>query len=504
MNSLNVSFPYCYEYLGTDQRLVITNLTERAQRALLLAMNLRYAGSPEGPAGTGKTETTKELASIVAIFCLVFNCSEGVEAFSMASFFKGLAICGAWSCFDEFNRIESEVLSLVSQQILSISMSLRAQEKRINFEGTNLILNPNFSVFCTMNPMYKGRTQLPDSLKSLLRPISMTVPEYTMIAEILLYSCGFRYAHSLSQKITTVFMLCTEQLSSQNHYDFGLRAIKSVLTAARNLRVQVSVDQKVPVTFLRLFTVNAINMSLINNGVILSDDQTALSLDAEEKLIVQALSLCNRPKLVGQDDDIFLNIIDDVFPNVSFEEKHDSDFHNVVKALIIERGLCDNPKFEEKIYQIYNNVTTRHGIMLIGKSMTGKTTALNVLYEALNRLKMNELSQKLINWSRKSNKPEQLKYLQEYIVSFKEMDIDIDTVEEHKFKDIFPFLSVQEFREMRNECENPGVLKLCINPKAHRLERLFGCFDEQTREWQDGLASSILRKLMFEGSKRLK
>ncbi|CAG9319005.1 unnamed protein product [Blepharisma stoltei] len=501
INCLSITFPYCYEYLGTSQRLVITNLTERAQRALLLAMSLRYAGSPEGPAGTGKTETTKELANIAAIFCLVFNCSEGVEAFAMASFFKGLAICGVWSCFDEFNRIESEVLSLVSQQILSISMSLRAKETKMMFEGTHLTLNPNFAVFCTMNPNYRGRTQLPDSLKSLLRPISMTVPEFNMIAEISLYSCGFRYAHQLSIKITTVFRLCTEQLSSQDHYDFGLRAVKSVLTAARNLRVQVSIDEKSPVTFLRLFTLSSISQVLVNSGVVLSDDQTALSLNQEEKLIVQALNLCNRPKFVGQDDEIFLNIVDDVFPQVLLQERHESDFQSIVKKIISEKGLCSDPRFEEKIYQIYNQVTTRHGIMLIGETMTGKTTALDVLYDALNRLKVNELSEKLLKWTKREKAEEKF---QSYIVSFKEMDIDIEAIEDHKFKDIFPFLSVQEFREMRNECEHPGVLKLCLNPKAHLLERLFGSFDEQTREWQDGLASSILRKLMFEGSKRLK
>jgi dynein heavy chain 1 len=245
-------FPYGYEYLGIPDRLVQTPLTDRCYLTLTQALNNQLGGSPFGPAGTGKTESVKALGVQLGRFVLVFCCDETFDFQAMGRIFVGLCQVGAWGCFDEFNRLEERILSAVSQQVQSIQQGLADAATNANAEvelvGKKLKINTRTGIFITMNPGYAGRSNLPDNLKKLFRSMAMTRPDQELIAQVLLFSKGFRTAEVLASKVVPFFNLCAEQLSAQPHYDFGLRALKSVLASAgilkRDRHLKGDVDER--------------------------------------------------------------------------------------------------------------------------------------------------------------------------------------------------------------------------------------------------------------------
>jgi dynein heavy chain 1 len=209
-------------------------------------------------------------------------------------------------------------------------------------------LHSNLGIFVTMNPGYAGRSNLPDNLKQLFRAVAMVIPDRRLIARVMLFSQGLETAQELAGKIVLLFQLCEEQLSPQNHYDFGLRALKSVLVGAGRLRrVEPS--------------------------------------SSERDLLIRSACDTVVPKLVVEDRPLFASLISGVFPGCSVRSFEDAKLSAALIQVCTENKLeCSSGgEWTEKVLQLKQVLDQRHGVMLVGPSGSGKSSAWKTLLSAL-------------------------------------------------------------------------------------------------------------------------
>ncbi|KAG2456324.1 DYHC2 protein, partial [Polypterus senegalus] len=224
--------------------------------------------------------------------------------------------------------------------------------------GRQIELDPNSGIFITLNPAgkgYGGRQKLPDNLKQLFRPVAMSRPDNEQIAEVILYSEGFKDAKLLGRKLVAIFNLSRELLTPQQHYDWGLRALKTVLQGCGSLLQQLKKEE--------------------------------LKKKANESnIVVQALRLNTMSKLTFADCSRFDALARDVFPGADFKDVQYEKLSTALQAVFEEAKLEVIPSQIKKALELYEQLRQRMGVVIVGPSGAGKSTLWRMLRAALGKI----------------------------------------------------------------------------------------------------------------------
>lgn len=253
-----------------------------------------------------------------------------------------------------------------------------------------------FHDYCT----FSGRTELPNNLKTNFRKVAMLLPDIRGICEMSLFASGFSNAMQLSRMMSAFHVLCSEQLSYQHHYEFGIRSAKCALAAAGMLR------------------------------------RTNKHL-TEEQVVLKSLTDLHISKLHDNDINCFKNICSELFPDTELPSTDTEYIEKYIRARCEKRKIQATPWFLHKIHQLYQMLCVKHGVMLVGGTMSGKTTAWQILAETLKEVKNDEKAK-----------------VKEYDVSCR-----------------------------------------VINPKSVSTAYLFGDFDAETGDWMDGVLAKTFREM---------
>lgn len=138
------------------------------------------------------------------------------------------------------------------------------------------------------------------------------VPDYRLIAEIFFYSFGFLDSTNLAGKMTDTFKLCSEQLSKQDHYDYGMRAVRSTINAAGLIKREKP------------------NMH-------------------ESEIVLKAVVDINLPKFLKMDIPLFVNILSDLFPGITKPESNLGILKEAINKTIDDLHYFPESSFIEKI-----------------------------------------------------------------------------------------------------------------------------------------------------------
>ncbi|CAB3363479.1 Hypothetical predicted protein [Cloeon dipterum] len=329
---------YGFEYLGCPQRIVLTPAIDSCIRAMVVALRGGFGLCIIGNPAVGKTELCREAARMVAKPFVVFSCNENLALDQILKFVKGTVKAGAWLCLKNVEHLREPLLSGLTNHFRQLKVA------------AGEISAPDFqsAIFATT------LRALPKPLTSQFRPIALTQLDERVVSKIYLRAHGIQAWEQLASNLSDFFMKVRDLLSPQLHYDLTFKATKFAL------------------------------LSLV---------ERTQQGNANAKMLQSLLENYYKPRLSACDVSMFDLVLAEVFGDA---EKTpglpDARFLETLKGEVEARGLLATKVFLTKCQQFRDSIESWPAVILLGDTLTGKTTCLQLVATSITKHSQNQRS----------------------------------------------------------------------------------------------------------------
>jgi len=337
---------YGYEYIGSAARIVVTPATERCLTASISAIRMNCIPSIQGKAYSGKSETIKEASRLMGKMLISYFCTEELRASVLSNFFSGICQTGAWCCLDDLNSASATVLSYAANHILLILKAVASKADTIVLDGVKSVKLDFTCGFATTSNSDRQVSAFPESLRSVLRPCSIMLPDCVGIAEVILTTMGIVNAKILAKKAIFAFSLLDNALPKESSFNGSLNALFSTLK-------------------------------------IMKDIQRSASDASPDSLLMMAIKQSMLPRLTEQNLLTMSSIFEDIFPGIDYADESGQDLSLTLVAEMEEMDLSPSDYTVKKALELSQCLRLGKGVLLSGKCNSGKTTARNLLFNVI-------------------------------------------------------------------------------------------------------------------------
>ena len=348
----NYSFIYDNEFSDCSSRTIVSVDSDMAFLTISAAIKHFFGAAIFGEAESGKTETLKEIARTLGVFCYIVNCTNMSTIEQISRTFKGAVTSNSWICYKNIDLIPITASSILTDYIRTVHNFAASGQRKCDLLGTEIQCPQQMGVFITYNT---GSKPISESLQAYFRPLEYNNPPLTIICESILWSQGFTDTVSLANKISALLSDLSSLFSTNKSYSFGARTLKFILDNTEPFKQS--------------------NKQLTENEIIFCATKAALS---------QMIS--------NSDAGILNSTIENFFPDIDVDafEIIEADTVKLIKDAAEDLRLTPSSSLVNKAMQIKSLLNLKKGIILYGHTASGKTVALQTLQNYFNRLRTSD------------------------------------------------------------------------------------------------------------------